>query len=350
MEHLTDEQIQGYVARTLAPLELLSADDHLAACAGCRVRAASGAGLGAARAALHDQVLPAESHLSDEQVTQYVSGANDPGGRGVVERHLSVCAECAGDVTALRASIAPRPDSRRLWYAAAAAAVIVAVLVPVLRHTGTSTTRAPANASASIPGFGALSAADQQRVQTALERGAATLPPFLADLAGSPERLMGGSPKATFRLIAPQATAVVSDRPRFRWQPVDGARYVVTIVDDAMRPLAQSPWLSDATWTPEAPLPRGRDYAWQVTARQRSQTMTAPAPPDPLARIRVLDGTRARSLEDAARAHPDAHLLLGILYAEAGVRDEAEERLERVAPADDPRGVARKTLARLRGR
>lgn len=49
--HLTERQIEAYHQRVLRPLELLEVDDHLAACAECRLRMAAGAPLAGALAA-----------------------------------------------------------------------------------------------------------------------------------------------------------------------------------------------------------------------------------------------------------------------------------------------------------
>ena len=186
-------------------------------------------------------------------------------------------------------------------------------------------------------------------MEAALREGAAQPPPFLADLAGRPEALMGASPASSFRLIEPLATAVVSDRPTFRWEPLAGAeRYVVSISDEALRPVAVSGPLFGASWSPEAPLARGTTYVWQVTAQRGTQAVTAPAPPAPLAKIRVLDEETARLLDQTAATHPDSHLLLGILYAQAGARSEAEGHLSNVAPTDRHIQVAQRTLARMR--
>src|SRR5438477_599912 len=63
-------------------------------------------------------------------------------------------------------------------------------------------------------------------------------------------RLMGSVDAATeFRPIAPLATAVDSAQPTLRWSPLPGARgYVATIVDDRLRPVAESPRIGGTEW------------------------------------------------------------------------------------------------------
>jgi hypothetical protein len=86
---------------------------------------------------------------------------------------------------------------------------------------------------------------------------------------------------------------------------------------------------------------------WQVTARRGAHSVTAPALPAPAAKFRVVDTETARLIAQSAAAHPDAHLLLGILYTQAGALAEARDQLSRV-PRTDPRfDIAQRTLARL---
>jgi hypothetical protein len=182
-----------------------------------------------------------------------------------------------------------------------------------------------------------------------LRAGVAEPPADLADLGGGPEALMGAASGAPFRLIGPLATVTVSERPAFRWEPLAGAEaYEVSIFDDALRPVARSPSLERTDWTPDEPLSRGRTYLWQVTARHGAESVTAPAPPAPAARFRVLDGATARRLETASRDHPGSHLLLGILYGQAGAREEAIAHLARVPPDDPYFETARRTQERLK--
>ena len=73
-------------------------------------------------------------------------------------------------------------------------------------------------------------------------------------------------------------------------------------------------------------LPRGRTYTWQVVAESAGRRLVAPAPPEPDVRFRVLDASRAEALS-AARSRRASHLVLGVLYAEAGLIDDAHREL-----------------------
>jgi hypothetical protein len=71
-----------------------------------------------------------------------------------------------------------------------------------------------------------------------------------------------------------------------------------------------------------------------------------PAAPEPPATFTVLDRAAADALLDAERAHPDSHVLLGVLALQAGVLEDA--RRQRAVPADDPQAaLARRTLERI---
>jgi hypothetical protein len=137
-------------------------------------------------------------------------------------------------------------------------------------------------------------------------------------------------------------------RPTFEWRPLSGAEsYVVTVFDERARVLARSPSVPAVTWTPPDPLPRSVTLVWQVVAQRDGAKITAPAAPAPPTRFRVLDAGTAQQLLDLQSRYPESHLLLGILYADAGVIDEAKIHLERVSTADPRSRIARETLRRL---
>jgi hypothetical protein len=345
--HPSDGQIEAYAKRALGPAELLAVDDHVAGCDVCRSRAAAIAGIAEAVAGLRSAVLPPESHLSDEQIAALAGGTLGPPESAAVAPHLDVCATCAREVREVTAWARERSRPPRVAYLAAAAAVLILLMVPAMIRW-----RSPSGPDqgtrAALPGLEMLSAEQRQRVDSALQAGVAEVPADVADLGRRPEALMGESPGAGFRVSEPLGTATVTDRPTFRWEPLqDAEAYTVSVADDALRPVAESPRIAQTAWTPSQPLPRGRAYAWQVTAYRGETSVTAPVPPSPMARFKVLDDETARLLDRVAREQPDSHLLLGVLYAQAGARVEATDHLRRV-PATDPRfETARRTLERL---
>jgi hypothetical protein len=79
-------------------------------------------------------------------------------------------------------------------------------------------------------------------------------------------------------------------------------------------------------------LPRGVPLLWQVEVRTASGSKRVlPSPPDPPAIFRVLDASSLREIEEARRLQPRNDLLLGVLYARAGLKDRAVEALGRHA-------------------
>jgi hypothetical protein len=61
-----------------------------------------------------------------------------------------------------------------------------------------------------------------------------------------------------------------------------------------------------------------------------------------------MDQATAEFLERLLRAAPDSHVLLGILFTQAGARPEAEAHLRQVPETDPYAPVASRTLERLR--
>jgi hypothetical protein len=150
-----------------------------------------------------------------------------------------------------------------------------------------------------------------------------------------------------FALVSPVATAVLSDRPRFTWKPLAGATaYRVAVFARGFHKVAESVSLQSTEWAPSAPLERGQTYAWQVTSRmgvgEDAPTVRAPALTDPEAKFQVVGAVEAAELESAQREHASAHLLLGILYARAGILDLAEHELAAHVAANpqDPQATA----------
>jgi hypothetical protein len=139
---------------------------------------------------------------------------------------------------------------------------------------------------------------------------------------------------------------VEEDRPVLRWRSVPEAhRYVVTLSDARGGRLLSSPPLTTTEWTPP-PLPRGQSYLWQVVADIPSGTTAAPRPPEPEARFRVLDLASLQSLDEARRV--PSHLVLGVLYARAGLVADAERELRALATLNPSASLPEVLLADLR--
>jgi hypothetical protein len=103
--------------------------------------------------------------------------------------------------------------------------------------------------------------------------------------------------------------------------------YVVEVYDEHFKLVSSSPQVTNLQWATTQALPRGHVYSWQVKAIKDGQETTSPRPPAPQAKFRVLDQAKVNELTRAKRAYGSSHLMLGLLYAEAGLLKEAEAEL-----------------------
>lgn len=208
------------------------------------------------------------------------------------------------------------------------------------------------DAQGNVAGLESLAPAHQQPVKTALTTQKVQTPQALRELRDSSNAIMGSATGTTFTLRSPVGKIVASDRPTLRWQPRDGAiSYRVTITDPeaGYKEVAASPELQGTKWTVDRPLERGRVYTWQVTARTDGGEVKAPAP-NTEARFKVLERARANELARAKKAYAGRHLALGLLYAQAGLLDEAERELQALVAANPESPVARKLLRDVRAK
>lgn len=105
-EHLREEQLEQFRARTLPAGELLSAGGRLAACAECRARlgASTSARLGERVAQLRAGLDTFETteHLAYEQLAAYVDDELNDIDRELVESHILMCARCEFEASELK--------------------------------------------------------------------------------------------------------------------------------------------------------------------------------------------------------------------------------------------------------
>ncbi|MGE0127283.1 MAG: zf-HC2 domain-containing protein [Blastocatellales bacterium] len=175
--------------------------------------------------------------------------------------------------------------------------------------------------------------------------------PLLAGLSRPGSSLMGGDDQGPrFAVIEPAGKITMTNRPTFRWSKLNGATgYIVEVYDAQFNPAASSPVLTTASWTPP-PLARGQVYSWQVKAIRDGQEFIAPRPPAPQAKFRILDQATAAEITRARRDHASSHLLLGLLYARAGLIAEAEREfraLQKANPDSPDSVVVSKLLASI---
>jgi hypothetical protein len=129
-EHLTAERMLDYARRTLDPIDLLTADDHLIACVDCRGRLVDEEGLQATVTSLEREIraaLPSgPEHLPYDQVESLAEDRLRGAAREIAETHAETCASCRAEIADLKGFAAAFRESRR----AAAAALVAAAARP----------------------------------------------------------------------------------------------------------------------------------------------------------------------------------------------------------------------------
>lgn len=209
-------------------------------------------------------------------------------------------------------------------------------------------TRVTLDVQGNLVGMESLPPSDQQRIKAALANQKIDTPKMLKELIKVSGVAMGGSSDELFKLISPIGKIIADERPTFRWQPLDGAlSYRVTITDpnsNYKMVIPPSPELSNTEWKADPPLKRGRIYTWQVTARTKGGDVNAPSRDEPEARFGVLEEEKAIELARAKRDYPRKHLALGVLYAQAGLLDDAVREFEALIIANPESMVAKNLL------
>jgi hypothetical protein len=393
-EHPTKQQLDEYCRRVLAPAAFLPVHRHIAACSSCAAQCNSPEYAARDLAHLREAFLPASGdtpyHLSPIEAVAYAKGTLNEIDSEIAASHLEGCEVCAGEVK--RHTVTSQPSRGfglpfvSAWPVRIAAAVLLvlglALLMVWLIRTSpaeqtehlagpqpASSTPAPSPASVTAPatefavvledsgrkvtldkkgelaGLEQLPVQIQQKLATALQGGKVQQPAALAQLESEASTLLGSaSPGLPFRLVGPLGEVVRTQRPTFRWQELAGAQsYKVIVTDAKLNEVAMSPELKTTEWRIAQPLAAGGLYSWQVTALKDGVAITSPTLPAPQAKFKVLDRSNAQVLQQAERAYPNSHLVLGVLYAEAGLLDEAEQQLRLLVRAN-PRVTATQKL------
>jgi anti-sigma factor RsiW len=220
-----------------------------------------------------------------------------------------------------------------------------APIVVKLNDGGSSLTL---DAQGRLTGAGQWPSEYRQMAVDALSNQKAPGSTLMAGLSRRGSSLMGGDDAGRrFAVIEPAGKILLSDRPVFKWTRLVGADgYVVEIYDAQFKLISSSPMLTDLSWAPPQ-LPRGQTYSWQVKATGGGQEFIAPHPTAPQAKFRILDQAAASEIARARRDYASSHLLLGLLYARAGLIDEAEREFRALQKANPHSDVARKLTASL---
>jgi anti-sigma factor RsiW len=201
----------------------------------------------------------------------------------------------------------------------------------------------------SLAGLEGASPEQREAAKLVLAGGPLAFPSELTEFAGGEETLLGGDhTDVPFELTSPVGTAVITDRPTFRWRPLRGAqRYEVSVYDDSYTRVAVSSPVVGTEWTPPRALGSARVYSWQVKGFRDGEEVLSPRPPAPEAKFKVLGRTQAEDLVRAQRDQAGSYLILGILFAEAGALDDAERELKALAGANPQSPIPQRLLREL---
>jgi anti-sigma factor RsiW len=351
-DHLTDDDLLPFLRGDLPRARVTAVVRHLGACERCASAAEANGRVARSSAALARQMEEDEHPPVESLLTGFVDGTLGDAGREQVAVHLESCGRCREDVADLHAAaLVLRSPRRSAWPRATAAAAVVliatALLVTRMRlpqgkapsgralTTSTATSVRPAPQQPPVMPSPVVAPEWSAALAAALRGGSVVMPAALAELQvqADPQRAPGTSRPAR---MEPSSAIVETDRPLLRWTPAAKASYEVTIFDGS-RVVADSGSLRQPQWRPERALLRGRLYHWQVRVRGRGVDTILPAPPAPPALFRVLDRATHEELVNARAATGGDPLLLGVLYARAGLRTEAEQELSRVDTPDGRR-------------
>ena len=185
--------------------------------------------------------------------------------------------------------------------------------------------RGPKGQLASPPHDNLGAAERRGDIETALLARDLVMPAAIESFDKSPAvAVRGTAPHVeSFAVIAPFSTLISDERPTFTWTALAGAAtYTVSVYDSNLRLVRMSQPVSETHWSIPERLSRSKVYTWTVTAVRDDKEIIAPALPT-RAEFKVIDESQLlrvgrridRGLSHAAR---------GVIYAEAGLLDEAE--------------------------
>jgi len=368
-EHISEVELAGFRAGRLDGARTVEIAGHLEVCAGC-----AGRFLGLEAPAWSGLPLDGSliaDHARFEDLIDYLDGGLDD--REVIEAHLAICDSCAGDLNSLRVSRIETATEKRYfrsraltrlanlrwqgWWLWPATALLVLIALgwwlhedrepPIVRREPVPEKDINKDMVPEPSPELLIAIADGGRT-VGLDSGGRLvgLDGLPEDLAGDlarvlkgeairPNRLLKdlvsgdvevrGDPEtpSRVRLISPVGTLVRDSRPRFRWAAIEGASgYSVTVTDDRFNVIAESGRIVATQWRPETALERGRVYQWQVTA----EGVPINDGPRSLGIFRVIGAEELASIRKV-EAGTDSSLARAVLYARAGLVDEARREL-----------------------
>lgn len=200
-----------------------------------------------------------------------------------------------------------------------------------------------------LSGLSELPQSYQSRIAALLTTQKVEIPDSMSALIGKKELLMGKSTESNrFALLSPVGTVVISDGPSFSWTALNDAEgYRVYVLDENYNEVASSSLLKKTGWTMPTTLHRGSNYVWQVAAVKGGKEFLTPVPPAPEAKFQILSEDKLKKLESLLKDSGNSHLVVGTLYAENGLLDDAEREFNALLKENPESVVAKKLLQSL---
>jgi hypothetical protein len=353
-QHLSFDQSAAYVDGLLTGAERRMIEDHLASCAQC--------------APLTNDLRAFRNEIATELEREYrPRGAAEGAPSGWLDRIVAGLPSPLLKIPSwIYASAALSLLAAAAWMAMSnrtppqtARTSPTPVTAPSVNFASPTPDTAPAlvklndgGSSLTLDAQGRLTGVDQwppeyrRMAEAALSDQRAPRSPLLAGLNRQGSSLMGGADVGPhFAIIEPAGKVLLASRPAFKWTRLVGAEgYVVEVYDAQFNLVSSSPLLTGLSWT--APqLARGQVYSWQVKAVKGGQEFIANSPPAPDAKFRILDQVAAAEIALARRDYASSHLLLGLLYARAGLLDEAKREFRSLQNANPDSDAPRKLAA-----
>lgn len=151
----------------------------------------------------------------------------------------------------------------------------------------------------------------------------------------------------SFNVTSPYSTVTSNDRPTFRWTALSGASsYVVSIYDGKLNLIKTSGPVVETQWLVPSHLERGIIYTWVVIAIKDGKEVIAPTLPS-RAEFKVIENLeRAKLSSKIKQIHSGA--ARAVLYAKAGLLDDAEQELKRLLIQRPDDGQAKRLLQTIK--
>lgn len=360
--HLSKRQVERYLKKSMSPVELLEIDEHVSTCKDCH----------------------AQLYGPDAVLRAYISIASE------LNKDASEINALRSGLQSSKTVIAKPPESkqplrsRAFLYATAMVAVVFIAVWISFKYIGNGQPsdqhdKASIDNKVSEPADSQNLSSDNQNkqeerpaesaAQSVRERdseslaskyrdmiedaraGKLIISPILQKLHGRAGNLMNDSAQEVSSLQTyPVGEVIEAVRPVFRWEPLKGASgYVITVFDPSYNEVAKSESVEATAWTMPRALERGVIYSWTLSATKDGQIIRMPAPSQPESKFKILGRSEAEELKRVKKKYPSDHLLLGALYARAGLLNKAELEFSNLLKTETDSHIARKLLERVRG-